>query len=150
MLCWTLWTPFFAASAIAKHLVAPNIIQPNIFACFTTICGVQIHVYKYVSKRNNWKSFPYVNFGSILGTSSTLYGIIETLCCLLLLGGLEVALYFAATVLQMFSSPKMIDLYLIKAAGWVPQVLGAIAIAFIVGGFLPQYWTVISMYHCEF
>merc|ERR1711879_649316 len=24
MVCWTLWTPFFAAAAIAKHLVAPT------------------------------------------------------------------------------------------------------------------------------
>ena len=48
MVCWSLWTPFFAAAAIAKHLVPPNIIQPNIFAFFTTVCGVQIHVYKYV------------------------------------------------------------------------------------------------------
>lgn len=47
MICWTLWTPFFAAAAIAKHLVAPNIIQPNIFVVFTTVCGVQIHLYKY-------------------------------------------------------------------------------------------------------
>jgi len=108
LVCWSVWTPFFAAAAIAKHLVAPNIIQPNIFVLFTTLCGVQVHVY------------------NIKRTEFVFRGIVETACCLLLLGGLEVALYFAA-----------------KSQGWVPETLSSIAIAFIVGGFLPQYWTVL-------
>eukprot|EP00026_Physarum_polycephalum_P012717 Phypoly_transcript_13044.p1 GENE.Phypoly_transcript_13044~~Phypoly_transcript_13044.p1 ORF type:complete len:276 (+),score=30.21 Phypoly_transcript_13044:59-886(+) len=108
MVCWSLWTPFFAAAAIAKHLVAPNIIQPNIFAFFTTVCTVQVHIYNTKEK------------------GRVVRGICETICGLAILGGLEVAFYFAA-----------------KSAGWVPQFLSSVAIAFIVGGFLPQYWTVL-------
>ena len=32
-----------------------------------------------------------------------------------------------------------------QIVGWVPGVLSAVAIALIVGGFLPQYWTVLRM-----
>jgi len=76
MLCWAVWAPFFAATAINNHLVVPNIIQPNIFGLFATICFVQVLMYgKNVLQP----------FGGVWAT----VGIIA------LLGGLEVALTFA-------------------------------------------------------